>query len=115
MPVHPDLKELLPPRPEDDDRPVYYLWTFDPQDGHVYLDHNEEKHPAHHVTHDDLAPQVTHPETVHGYAYSIKDGWRITNDERDEVDPYIARRVLKALKGEHPEPPLPHIRYHGAP
>src|SRR5450755_3024481 len=102
MAVAPDLKALLPQRTADvedeDDRPLYYLWTFNPVDGEVYMDHNEDKHPAHHVTHDDLAPHVHHPEKVHGYAYSIKDGWRITDDEHKEVKDPCPARIEKASR-----------------
>lgn len=118
MAIPSDLAELLPPRVahERDDRPIYFLFTFDPTDGQVYLDHTEDKHPADVLTHRNLAPHVTHPERVHGYAYSIEGGWRLTTDEHRKIeDPYIERRVLKALRQEEPEADLPHIRYHGAP
>jgi hypothetical protein len=120
-PIAPDLRELLPQHEagehEVDDRPVYYLWTFDPEgNGKIYIDHNEDRHPADALTHQTLAPHVTHPETVHGYAYSIKGGWRITDNHHNQVKgpegAYIVRRVEQALRGEHPEPPLPSIRYH---
>jgi hypothetical protein len=119
MSIAPDLTELLPLREaasEPDDRPVYYLWTFDPVDGKIHIDHNEGR-PAHaHVTHATLAPHVTHPERVHGYAYSIKGGWRITDADHKKVDdPFVIKRVLAALKQEHPPAPLPHVRYHGSP
>lgn len=116
MRIAEDLKSLLPKRASDpeerDDRPTYYLWTFDPQEDRVHIDHNENKHPADHVTHDELAPQVHHPDRVHGYAYSIKDGWRITDDDHKQVDAHLVKLVLDALRGEHPEPPLANIRYH---
>lgn len=111
--VAPDFKKFLPPRvsvAEEDDRPIYYLWTFDPVTTKVHMDHNEDRHPAHALTHSTLAPEVTHPDTVHGFAYSIEGGWRITNDEHKEVkDPYVVRKVMDKLRGKHPEPPLPHL------
>lgn len=118
MSIAPDLKSLLPvhvANQMNDDRPVYYLWTYEPPldhtegNGKVYMDHNEDKHPAHHMTHDELAPQVTHPDKVHGYAYSIEGGWRITDDDHKEVDPFIVRQILKALRSRHPEKPLPNV------
>lgn len=124
MTIADDLAQLLPTRRvahgERDPRPVYYLWTFDPTDGQVYLDHNEDKHPAEHITHAELAPHVTHPDKVDGYAYSIKGGWRITEFGKDASqkpveDPFIVRRVLAALEKKEPPAPLPHIRYHGRP
>lgn len=108
-----DFRSLLPPHlaaEDEDDRPVYVLWTFDPDTAEVYMDHNEDKHPAHHVTHTTLAPHVHHPEAVHGFAYSIEGGWRITNDEHSEVkDPYVVRKVVQKLREKYPEEPLPHI------
>jgi hypothetical protein len=116
MPIAPDLKSLLPKQAapqEEDDRPVYYLWVFDPDTAKVLIEHNEDKHPADHVTHQDIGAHIHHPDKIQGYAYSIKDGWRITNDSHDEVkDPFVVKRVLSALRGEHPEAPLPHLRYH---
>ena len=115
MPIAPDLAELLP-KHDKDDRPFYYLWTFDPTDSKVYVGHNENRHPADALSYEDLAPHVTHPDRVHGFAYAIKGGWRIVDENDNKIpDPYIERRVLAALNKEHPPAPLPHIRYHGAP
>lgn len=129
MPIPKDFADLLPSRQaagEPDDRPLYYLWTFDPHEGVVHVDHNESKHPAQHITHDELAPHVKSP--VHGFAYSIQGGWRITDDDHKAVeDPYIIRKVEQALSRKHPpkvlptgflssvDGPLPRIRYHGSP
>lgn len=116
-----DLAQFLPTRQkrsaaEKDDRPIYYLWKFDPVEAKVHITHNENRHPAEHVTHHSWATHLTHPDTIHGYAYSIKGGWRITDDDHNEVkDPFVVRRVLAALKEEHPPAPLPRIRYHGKP
>lgn len=134
MAIAKDFAELLPSRQaaaEPDDRPLYYLWTFDPHTNEVHIEHNESKHPAHHVTHEEVAPHVKNP--VHGNAYSIKGGWRIT--EMDEgakekaADPFITRKVEHALARKHPPQTLPtgflssvedtealpRIRYHGSP
>jgi hypothetical protein len=110
-----DLKALLPKQasPLEDDRPLYQLWCFDPQTSEVHMDHNQDKEPAHHVLHRDIGGHIHHPDKVQGYAYSIKNGWRITNDEHKEVqDPFIVNRVMAKLRGEHPEPALPHVSYH---
>jgi hypothetical protein len=119
MSIAPDLKALLPKQvasQEEDDRPAYHLWVFDPQTSEVTLDDNEHKSPADQVTHKDLAPHVHHPERINGYAYSIKDGWRITDDAHNEVrDKFIVKRVMAKLQGEYPEPALPHISYHRIP
>lgn len=142
--IAPDFAELLPSRQaaiEPDDRPLNYLWVFDPHERKVHLDHNEDKHPAHnedkhpahHVTHDEIAPHVKDP--VHGNAHSIKGGWRITEmgpdaKDRPVEDAFILRQIEKALARKHPPKPLaggflssveepdaalPQIRYHGAP
>lgn len=112
--IAPDFKELLPKRAavEEDDRPVYWLWTFDPEKDQIIIDHNENRHPADHLTHDTLAPHVHHPDKVHGYAYAIKGGYRVTDDDHKKPDTHVEHLVLQALRGEHPEPPLPSIRYH---
>ena len=118
--IAPDLAQLLRNRRgamEPDDRPDEYLWTFDPEEAKVYIDHNEhpDRHPADHITHETLAPHVHHPDTVHGYAIPIKGGWRVMTDDYKPADPFIDRRVRAALNKEHPPAPLPHVRYHGAP
>jgi hypothetical protein len=113
-----DLAQLLPTRQkrsaaEADDRPIYYLWKFDPIEAKVHITHNEDRHSAEHVTHQSWATHITHPDHLKGYAYSIKGGWRITDDDHNEVkDPFVIRRILAALAGEHPPAPLPQIPHH---
>lgn len=113
MTIAPDFKDLLPKasdrEEEDDDRPIYYLWTWDPEEDKIHMDHNEDRQYADYLTHETLAPSVHHPDKVHGYAYSIKGGWRITDDSHKEVDKHISHLVWKALEKLHPEPPLPNI------
>lgn len=81
--------------------PVYYLWVFDPVSGKAIVEHNEGAHPTAIHDHGDLAESVSHPNRVHGYAYRIKGGWRITDWEHKPVnDPYIVREVVSALDQE---------------
>ena len=52
-----------------------------------------------------LAPHVTHPDKVDGFAYSIQNGWRITEFDADATekpieDPFVVGRVLKSLAEE---------------
>lgn len=83
---------------EPDERPVYYLWVFDPQEAKVHLEHNEGRHHAEHLSHRDLAARTAHPSRVHGYAYSIRGGWRVTDWEHHPVeDPFVLKQVKKAL------------------
>lgn len=113
-----DFRSLLPKvaDSEDDNRPTYFLWSFDPDTGKAHLHHNEDEPLSHAKTHREMAPHIHHPERIDGYAYSIKGGWRITtNDHKEVKDRYIVKRVLDALRGEHPEPPLPHLSYHRIP
>ena len=97
-----DFKTLLPPheavatRPYDG--PIYWLWTFDPIHDRVTITHNEDRPRALAATHDDLAPEVTHPGRIDGYAYKIQGGYRITNDEHRKIDdPHIVQLVRRAL------------------
>ena len=110
-----DFKNLLPPKEAKDKRPHMYLWVFDPETNHVHVEDGKSDHPANFPLHGTMAEHVTHPDRVDGYAFAIKNGWRIVDDELGEVDGYIKERVKKALQGEHPAPPLPSIRYHGDP
>lgn len=88
---------------ERDDRPIYVLWKFDPRDGRIYITHNEDRHPAEHVTHHSWATHVTHRDHVRGYAYSITGGWRITDHEHEEVkNPDAINALLAALARRYP-------------
>lgn len=128
-----DLKELLPTRQasshEPDKRPLDYLWVYDPEgSGTIHLETYQGRHPAHYPTHRTMAPRVTHPERMQGYAWSIlgadqrPTGWRIIDEDGKSVDPYIRQRILSALAQRHTGIPhshshehLPHPRYHGDP
>lgn len=118
VPLPNDFKSLLPPaqKPEEPyTGPVYWLWTFDPTTAKVVVIHNDDAHPAHHKTHHDIAAdeKIDHPEKVEGYAYKIRGGYRITDNEHRPVDdPYITSKVLSLLRGHEPKKPLPHIPYH---
>lgn len=97
-----DFASLLPKQARTPDRgPIYYLWVFDPHTAKVHLEHNEGRHHADHVDHRDLAKRVPHPDRVHGYAYRIKNGWRITTWEHRPVDDaHILESVRKALRAD---------------
>ena len=116
-----DLKELLPHLSAEHDKDEEFLWVYEPpteqgQEGKIHLANARTDHPADFPTHEDVAPEVTHPDRMEGYAYSIQGGWRITDAEHHKVeDPYLKRLILSALRGESPPPPLPHIRQHGDP
>jgi hypothetical protein len=79
--------------------PFYYSWVFKPQDGDVELFHAWDEHPAFVRAHPDIASSIFQPNLIHGYAYRIQNGWRITDWEHASVDdPFIKRKVLEALK-----------------
>jgi hypothetical protein len=113
-----DFKALLPKvaEAEPDDRPHEYLWVYDPQEDKIHLEQGHTDHPAHFPVHREMATQVTHPERQEGYAYSIVGGWRITDDMHKKIeDPHMLKLIRASLRGEHPAPALPNIRYHGDP
>jgi hypothetical protein len=89
--------------------PSYYLFAFSPQTAKVHLMHDHEGHPADTKTHTDFASHVGEPDLVHGYAYPIHGGWRLTNIEHDPLgDPYVAHKVVEALRAQSgPQPPEP--------
>lgn len=115
MGIPENFKDLLPPhevahgKPDDRDD---YLWVYDPQEAVVHVkpfgDHG-------YPIHDEMHPEITHPDRYQGYAYAIGGGWRIEDEDGHKVeDPYTLKKILSALKGEHPVE-LPHIRQHGDP
>ena len=78
--------------------PLYWVWVFDPQDAEVEL-YNEEDHPLDTPGHSELAAKHPHPERLHGYAYRIVNGWRITDWEHKALeDPFVVGKVQEALK-----------------
>ncbi len=120
MSIPDDFSRLLPQRTaeiEHDDRPPIWLWVYDPQDASVIIKDGEgDGRPAHYVTHGEMSEHIHHPEKQQGYAYPIKDGWRITDDHHKKVeDPFLLKRIRAGLRKEHPPAPLPSIRYHGDP
>jgi hypothetical protein len=108
-----DFLKLFPKRAaeEEEDGPTYYLWVFDPQEDKVHVEHNEDRHPADHVDHSHLAKRVVHPDRIHGFAYRIRGGWRITTWEHRPVDdPHVLELVRKALKGQKHNPVKSNVR-----
>lgn len=97
-----DFVSLLPKLSgEPDLSPIYYLWVFDPVEDKVHVEHNEGRHRADHRDHSHLAERVPHPDRIHGFAYHIKNGWRITDWEHRPVeDPHVVELVRKELRGE---------------
>jgi hypothetical protein len=98
-----DFTDLLPSKLAEqhhEEGPVYYLWVFDPHEDKIILEHNYGKHRAEHVDHAKLAERVPHPDRVHGYAYKIVGGFRITDYEHRPVeDPHVLKKVKDALVG----------------
>lgn len=79
-------------------RPPYYLFAYSPTSGEVAVGHTLEAQPAEVPTHDDLASQLNEPGLIHGYAYRIDNGWRVTDvDHRPIADPHAKVRVPEEL------------------
>jgi hypothetical protein len=86
------------PKTAAESGPVYFLWVFDPQNDEVHVLHNENRHPAEAMDHSNLAERVPHPDRIHGYAYRIVGGFRITDEShRPVADPHVKRLVENAL------------------
>jgi hypothetical protein len=98
---HPDFKALLPRTGSGLRRSGTIISGSSIQriPTQYQIHHNQGKHPAEHVTHGQLRKVHHHPETIHGYAYKIHGGWRITDDEHRPVnDPHVVEKVIKALR-----------------
>jgi len=97
-----DIQQFFKVAEVESGLPPYYLWVFDPTTGKVITEHNEGVDPLSVHTHEDLARLVSHPSRIHGYAYRIKGGWRITDWEHKPVnDPYVVREVVNSLDQAH--------------
>jgi hypothetical protein len=96
-----DFRELLP-RVARLNAPLYYLYVFDPQTGTVTIENTEGKPRAEHKYHAELAEEIPHPGRIHGYVYPIQGGYRITDwEHRPLTDPFVKRRVIQTLEGQH--------------
>ena len=102
MSVPKEFTDLFPKVSADEAKePLYYLWVYDPREDKIHVEHNEGRHRAEHTDHGELGRRVADPERVHGYAYPIGGGFRITSWDHGSVDdPHIKEAVRKALKGE---------------
>lgn len=85
-------------------RPMYYRWVYSPTKG-VTLGSNGDDHPALVPYHQGLGGVVDGQDLMHGYAYRIGNGWRLTDYEHKAVeDPFVVNQVVSALNDK--ESPL---------
>lgn len=105
------FKDLLPKKKHEDWKgPLYWLFVFDPEDAKAHLEDNEDRHPAEHLTHQDMHPEITHPSRLNGYVYKIQGGYRITDDHHKPItDPFVKKQIKKALDEKYPPQPLPKL------
>jgi hypothetical protein len=100
-----DFYELLPKVAEVAGGPVYYLWVFDPATGTVRVENTDGVSRANQQYHLDLAQEIPHPSRIHGYAYPIRGGYRITDwEHKPVVDPFVKHQVVRALDGQGERP-----------
>lgn len=84
--------------------PLYYRWALSPDTGEIEISHNQEGHPAEVDYHKGLAQRLNRPNLVHGYAYRIPGGYRITDWEHRPVDdPFVIAQVTRKLTGAQDE------------
>lgn len=82
--------------------PLYMRWVFSPASGQVELSDNSQD-PLETKYHTDLARELNEPNLVHGYAYRIGDGWRLTDwDSRPVEDPFVIAQVMRTLQTQQP-------------
>lgn len=86
------------------DDPLYYTWVFDPVKAEVHISEDHDRPLRHQRDHGELAEKVNHhPDRVHGVAYRIRRGWRISDWEHKPVDEFIAHKVVAAIKAKERE------------
>lgn len=78
--------------------PTHHTWVFDTQSGIAHISDDHDKPRRNRGHHDELAEKVgQHPDRIHGFAYRIHGGWRITDWDHKSVDPYVVKQVVSAL------------------
>lgn len=82
--------------------PLYTRWVFSPTTGDVDLSDNSGD-PLSVKYHSDLARERNEANLVHGYAYRIGNGWRLTDWENKPLsDHYTIASVMRSLQGSEP-------------
>lgn len=85
-------------------QPIYYSWVFDPVEGKAHLSDDHKRERRHKKHHGELAEKVGHhPDRVHGYAYRMRVGWRVTDEKHHPVDRFIMKQVVKSVKEKEAE------------
>ncbi len=80
--------------------PLYYRWVYSPTKG-VTLGSNQDDHPALVPYHQGLGGQADGQSLLHGYAYRIGNGWRLTMyDHKAVEDPFVVNQVVRTLNNE---------------
>lgn len=80
-------------------QPLYYSWVFDPVEGVAHICDDHEKPRRHKDHHKGLSEKVNHhPDRVHGYAYRIRFGWRVTDTNHQAIDHFVRKAVAKAIR-----------------
>lgn len=78
-------------------KPLYVRWVYSPSKG-VTIGSNADDHPAFVKYHQQLGGDINDTDLVHGYAYPIGNGWRVTDYEHQPLeDPYIVNQVVRGL------------------
>lgn len=92
-------------------KPFYYLWLYDPHTDQVILEHNEDRKPAYWVTHREMIHKFPSHDTILGYAYDIKGGWRITDWDHKKIDdPHILKEIREVLHHANKEQDKKHSK-----
>jgi len=85
---------------------IDHIWIFDPRTAEVHISDDHDKERRHKTHHKGLAEKVDHhPSRVHGYAYRIRGGWRVTDWDHKAVDRFIGKKVVEALREKESDAP----------
>lgn len=78
---------------------LYYLWTYGANTGKVLLDTDDSRPRKDHRYHEHMGEDHEDTDLIHGYAYRIKDGWRITDIEHNSLDDgHIKLEIIRAIR-----------------
>ncbi|MDP9442349.1 MAG: DUF3293 domain-containing protein, partial [Actinomycetota bacterium] len=89
---------VLPIAPRRSERPIHYLWAYDPTRDHVEISRDYARPVRSRRHHEELAELVGHaPDRIHGKALVRPHGYRIFDTNHQAVERSVRERIARAV------------------